>query len=117
MKGYTDLEQSKKLAEFLPLESADMYWWSSGKRYYIEAMDDGDFNEDKDIRAWSLAALLRYLHKFKPQVYVPILSPTENKWMLNFVEYGHGTVCKITCDNPVDACYEMIIKLNELNLL
>lgn len=26
MKGYTDLEQSKKLAEFLPLESADMCW-------------------------------------------------------------------------------------------
>lgn len=24
MKSYTDLEQSKKLAEFLPIESADM---------------------------------------------------------------------------------------------
>lgn len=26
MKGYTDLEQSKKLAEILPPESADMYY-------------------------------------------------------------------------------------------
>lgn len=26
MKGYTDTEQSKKLAEILPLESADMYY-------------------------------------------------------------------------------------------
>jgi hypothetical protein len=26
MKSYTDVEQSKKLAEFLPLESADMGW-------------------------------------------------------------------------------------------
>ena len=64
MKSYTDLEQSKKLAEILPLESADMYWWSSGKRYYIEAMDDGDFNEEEGhIRAWSLAALLDVLPK------------------------------------------------------
>ena len=27
MKSYTDLKQSKKLAEFLPLESADMFWY------------------------------------------------------------------------------------------
>ena len=26
MKSYTDIEQSKKLAEILPLESADMYY-------------------------------------------------------------------------------------------
>ena len=62
MKGYTDLEQSKKLSEFLPIESADMYWWSSGKRYYIESIDDGDFNErEGHVRAWSLAALLQVL--------------------------------------------------------
>ena len=62
IKAYTDLEQSKKLAEILPLESADMYWWSSGKRYYIESIDDGDFNErEGHVRAWSLAALLQVL--------------------------------------------------------
>lgn len=27
MKSYTDIEQSKKLAEFLPIGSADMYYW------------------------------------------------------------------------------------------
>ena len=26
IKSYTDISQSKKLAEILPLESADMYW-------------------------------------------------------------------------------------------
>lgn len=26
IKAYTDLEQSKKLAEILPVESADMYY-------------------------------------------------------------------------------------------
>ena len=62
MKAYTDNEQSKKLAEFLPLESADMYWWPTSIRYYIEAIDDGDFNEEEGhIRAWSLAALIDIL--------------------------------------------------------
>ena len=62
IRAYTDISQSKKLAEILPLESADMYWWYSGKRYYIEAIDDGDFNEKEGhIRAWSLAALMNLL--------------------------------------------------------
>lgn len=29
MKSYTDIEQSKKLAEILPLESADMHYAST----------------------------------------------------------------------------------------
>jgi len=62
MKAYTDIEQSKKLAEILPLESADMYWWSTSLRYYIEPMDDGDFNEKEGhIRAWSLGALSEFI--------------------------------------------------------
>ena len=28
IKSYTDIEQSRKLAKILPLESADMYWRS-----------------------------------------------------------------------------------------
>lgn len=63
MKAYTDIEQSKKLLELgVDANTADMYWWSSGKRYYIEAMDDGDFNEEEGhIRAWSLTALLELI--------------------------------------------------------
>ena len=34
MKGYTDLEQSKKLAEILPLESADMWYSYYGNSKY-----------------------------------------------------------------------------------
>ena len=33
MKGHTDLPQSKKLAEFLPLESADMYYFTIIRDY------------------------------------------------------------------------------------
>ena len=59
----TDIEQSKKLLELgIDITTADMYWWYSGKRYYIEAMDDGDFDETEGhIPAWSLSALMNLL--------------------------------------------------------
>ena len=76
MKAYTDLEQSKKLAEILPIESADM-WWAERYRghttkdyqfivddtpyYYLSLTkpSDGNYSLDtiKDIPCWSLAAL------------------------------------------------------------
>ena len=71
----------------------------------------------KTIPCWSLAALLKYLSEIKPQVYTPILFPSKAKWILQFAEYGHGNVCEASCENPVDACYEMVLKLHELNLL
>ena len=97
IKNYTDKLQSRKLAEILPLESADMYYCYGP--------------------CWSLAALLKYLSEIKPQVYIPLLFPSEGKWMLQFVEYGHGNVCEVSCNNHVDCCVQMIIRLNELNLL
>ena len=117
IKLCTDLEQSKKLAEILPLESADMYWWSTSLRYYIEAIDDGDFNEEEGhIRAWSLAALLGVLPT-KLQIVLAINNfqgDRKEKYAIGSVEHD-----KYDCfaDNPVDACYEMILKLHELNLL
>ena len=110
-KGFTTLEQSFKLAEILPIESADMYWWSSGKRYYIEAMDDGDFNEGEGhIRAWSLAALLSVLPEI--QGGKPAISLDDN-----YITYPHMSDLHTKADNLIDACYEIIIKLNELKIL
>ena len=45
MKAYTDIEQSKKLAEILPTESADMKWyfWKSE----IDAPKTPTFGFDK----------------------------------------------------------------------
>ena len=119
MKSYTDLEQSKKLAEILPLESADMYWWSSGKRYYIEAMDDGDFNErEGHVRAWSLAALLDILNKtayfMDEDASVNLSSYKTIEWDLGI---DNSDLELVTESNPVDACYEMILKLHELKML
>ena len=60
MKSYTDLEQSKKLAEFLPLETADMYYWC-GEDLRIGSHKAMDL--DYDIPCWSLAALFNMLPK------------------------------------------------------
>lgn len=129
MKTYTDLEQSKELAKFLPLESADMCYstWaivSEDGEFIVSVNQQGETIEELQkeygnqiIPCWSLAALLECLNKIKPQVYTPILFPSEGKWILQFAEYSHGNVCEVSCDNPVDACYEMILKLHEQNLL
>ena len=62
MKSYTDLEQSKKLAEILPIESADMCFVNDGTASKIDA---NPYNVRKHmwkdvqlIPCWSLASLL-----------------------------------------------------------
>ena len=59
----TSIGQSQKLIELgVDVNTADMYWWYSGKRYYIESMDDDDFNEEEGhVRAWSLTALIKLM--------------------------------------------------------
>ena len=111
----TSLEQSKKLVELgIDRKSSDMYYWC-GEDLRIGGYKAQD--EDYDVSAWSLAALLKYLGKIKPQVYTPILFLSEGKWTSQFVEYGHGNVCEVSCNNPIDACVDTIIKLHERNLL
>lgn len=121
MKAYTDTEQSKKLTEILPLESADMYYSATmyGKRQEI-IWTSWEVNLDFDDRirdrheytvpCWSLAALLSVLS-------CPELTQTsDGRWMIRtwykYHPYSVGGV-----GDPVDACVEMIIKLHELNLL
>ena len=107
----TSLEQSKKLIELgIDVKTADMYWWDSSKKYYIEAMDDGDFNEKGDIPAWSLTALLDILK------YPSLTQDVENKWSITDWT-GFYPKSQYGFDNPIDACYEMILKLYEENLL
>ena len=134
MKGHTDLPQSKKLAEILQLESADMYWWSSGKEYYIEAIDDGDFIENRDIRAWSLAALLDVLpneistgeewHN-KYQIDIRKYDGVDNTTWYQ-IAYGnnrgssgswHDMINTGERQNLIDACVDMILLCKEHNWL
>ena len=131
IKSYTTIEQSRKLAEILPLESADMWW-----NYYSVTTDFGTpqiihlntpwvgsfnwYNEPDNIPCWSLAALISILPRFiefKGDKYYL-------RFMKEYVEYANDEVsitsrCLHTTgnDNLVDACYEMIIRLNELKML
>lgn len=118
MKAFTSIEQSKKLAEILPLESADMCWTPFDEKWdaYL-----GSPNPDaikKEIHCWSLAALLSILPcnlKIALAINDDCQSNTvKHKYAIGSVEHD-----KYDCfaDNPVDACYEMIIELKERNLI
>lgn len=68
MKSYTDIEQSKKLAEFLPIESADMEYMflkrDGSMVNIVPFIKDGSEESDCSynfVPCWSLAALLDIL--------------------------------------------------------
>lgn len=115
IKAYTDLSQSKTLSKILPLESADYHYIAQGEKSYFysyslssDAVNDYD-EEIKYIPCWSLAALLGVL----PNGIV--MNKDSQNGRYHFSSKYVGTY--VTADNPIDACYEMIIKLHELNLL
>ena len=113
IRGYTTIEQSRKLAEILPLESADMCYPRDAfaVSYDKEPVCHSCGGIGLALPAWSLVALLGVL----PYGYSSILTKSFN---------GKDYYCKIDgkpfetyADNPVDACYEMVIRLNKLKML
>ena len=111
MKSYTDLNQSKRLAEILPTESADMYWeYDFTKHECTLKIMDEQF-DDTCIRAWSLAALFDVLPKIINNETL-FIETSASLWHV-----GYRNIYTARADNPVDACYEMIIKLHEQNIL
>jgi hypothetical protein len=129
MKSYTDLEQSRKLAEILPLESADMIYIpmmdidSMSNSGFFDIPECYPFNEFKDsdtkpLPCWSLAALLGVLPTLDDRNAILCKDIRYNKWHICY--HSTATLSIIDTeryDNPIDACYEMIIKLNELKML
>ena len=120
IKSYTDIEQSKKLAGILPLESADMrYEYSSIERNDIQTPIIGfsissmnyykDIDSIKYLPCWSLAALLGVLP-------YPFLSELSNG-ICKCGCYPSGICNYVTADSPIDACVAMVEKLNKMNLL
>ena len=117
MKAYTDIGQSKKLAEFLPLESADMYFEpSAGFCTEPSEVKVGDikYAHPRSIPCWSLAALLDVLPF--PNLSKDNLGGDKVGWMVS-VFPDNCRYDSFWQDNQVDACYEMIMKLHELKLL
>lgn len=116
MKAYTDLEQSKVLAEILPLDSADMKILPFTEREYrvVPINDIAVCGREDEIPCWSLVALFDVLPEgVIENYYVPNLQKENGKYS---IAYGNEELLCVS-DNPVDACYEIIIRLRELNLL
>lgn len=107
MKAFTDVEESKKLAEILPIESADMFW-ADGERPAVWNNKDISL-DDTDIPAWSLVSLLSVI----PDVSLNAFE--DRKWYAMIIH--NGKMIYGDKDNPIDACYEMIVKLKEKDLL
>lgn len=114
IKQYTDINQSKKLAEILPSDSADMARCGGENVImtdYISAKKKFSVCGELTITpCWSLAALIE------------LLPPIDNlKPMIdlegNSIYYsGNNTPCT-NGDTLIDTCVDMIIKLKESNLL
>lgn len=141
IKSYTDLEQSKRLAEILPLESADMRYGYIAPYDYSDRMYDGGYDEipypkdfliknpnfsaneyDAELPCWSLAALINLLpSSLKDETGIEFSLSMDKE----YIEYSNHNFSSLystymhTCgnDNLIDACYEMILELKKLNLL
>ena len=153
MKSYTDLDQSRKLAGMLSIESADMRYGYIAPYDYSDRMYDGGYDEipypkdfliknpnfsadeyDAELPCWSLAALLNLLpneiitdNRFECHYQIHIRKyDGDDNTTLHQIAYGnnrgssgswHDMVNTGEKESLIDACYEMILKLHELNLL
>lgn len=138
MKSCTDIKQSMKLAEKLPLESADMCWCNnsikgvnytdefSANLYTVKEMKevfDTTLNGwDKYwelIPCWSLSALLGILPSVIKRKEKRMFLTLEKAGAFNLYYKSPNRLDELweTKEELVDACVEMIIILHEQNLL
>lgn len=126
MKSYTDLEQSKKLAEILSLESADMSYTlnfdsvkyeistTSYKSWIVPKYAESYKGFNQVLPCWSLAALLDVL-KDDIKIEKTLFDQSD---MFTYSILGDAYEYRTyEHENLIDACVEMIIKLKELNIL
>ena len=130
IKAYTDLEQSKKLAEILPLESANMHYNNAsikGINYVdehraelmeynraIEVLSKYTINPLFEvIPCWSLTVLIDVL----PRIDIEKETWSDDTYDYRVKVYIDDGYVGDWFDNPIDACYDMIITLNKDKLL
>ena len=122
IKSFTSLEQSKKLAEILQIESADYTRLSKDEdnvltRPYLESCSSELktwIGEDNIFPCWSLSALLNILDY--PQLSKDKLGNGKVGWMIS-VYPNNCRYDSCWCDNPIDACIAMIENLHKLKIL
>ena len=127
----TSIEQSKKLLELgVDVNTADMYWEEvcnlpkaivGNYILHNQCMEDKDYKKLSNpvlSAAWSLSALLDVLPK-NLDIGRPVLATNYKGyyWVSYFDEYMKEKFTSKIYNNPIDACCEMIIKLNELKML
>lgn len=110
MKAFTNIEQSKKLAEILPIESADMWFHPyPNDEYWYDIPNFGNADlKYNQLPCWSTSALLEIIRN-------------SGRYELQMYEGGYyfeanGFMTE-SYFNPVDACVEMITKLYEQKLI
>ena len=114
IKNYTDLNQSKKLAEILPLESADGGWYGTTNPFAANTHFwlGTKYSKSASLPTWSLAALLGVLPLVDLTTPQLIGTPkTLYRCIYNDNLKSHAD------DNPVDACVDMIERLHKLKML
>ncbi len=134
MKLYTDLPQSRTLGEFLPHTTADQTWERAAiAGASLDVPEELQYRHKGDmpfriysgigVPCWSLAALLDTLDDVvvddEGNEYYLTISKEEGMYYINYHDRWEKvddieTLCYY---DLVDACYAMIIKLHELNML
>lgn len=124
IRAYTTIEQSRKLAETLPLESADMgYLWNGTSFCEYPVSNQTIFKRVENIPCWSLAALLEQFpyelcDDDGNSLYLEINKEDDIYQLVYADRYGDfESIETDRYEHFVDACYEMVLKLDKLNLL
>ena len=127
IKSYTDIKQSETLVNILSLESADAKYGYIAPYEYSDRMYDAGYDEipypiafikkdysnffveeyDGELPCWSLVALLNIIGN----IFKYSLDYNGISFILTVGDF------EVTNKTAVDACYDMIVKLNELKLL
>lgn len=114
----TSIEQSKKLIELgIDIDTADMYWDTNTEPVIFFPLHDIETDWDYGqangmVPAWTLAALLNCI-KIEHNLHGFYDGMGNMVYRLETLYAGNSK----TCDNPVDAVYDMLFKLKEKNLL
>lgn len=134
MKAFTDLEQSQKLAEILPLESADMWFHPyPNDEYWYDVPNVGNADlKYNQLPCWSLAALIdilpadwwgyteHYFLEISKMGDVSAINEVRyyrHRKDIDGANYSRITHISHTAENLIDACVNMIITLYEHKLL
>lgn len=120
MKAYTDIKQSKRLAELLPIESADMWYWEWPTAPKYNNYEHPMFHKGDDIvnvPCWSLAALFKLLPKCIEGAEPSLIKTFRDDYRIVYDIHGDENITSEDYTNPIDACYEIILRLKENDLL